>query len=642
MDDIFRETLKKYWGYDDFRGIQREIIESIASGRDTLGLMPTGGGKSITFQVPALAGKGLCLVVTPLIALMKDQVAALRLRGIKATAVYSGMTQDEVTVALENCILGDYKFLYVSPERLGSEFFLWKVQKMDVSLITVDEAHCISQWGYDFRPAYLKISEIRKLFPQAPVLALTATATPEVIDDIQRRLNFREPNVFRMSFERKNLVYVVRHTEDKTGELLHILGSYGGSAIVYTRSRKKTGEIAHLLKDNGITALNYHAGLTRYDKDLRQKSWTEGETRVMAATNAFGMGIDKPDVRLVVHMEPPDSPEAYFQEAGRAGRDGNTAYAVTLYDTADRGKLMRRVSQNFPPISTIRDIYEKLAYFFELALGDGYNVTYDFDITEFCTRYHFFPETVESALKILTRAGYIFFSEEDDIHSRVVFMVARNELYRLNNTSPQSEAVIQAMLRNYGGIFTDYTFIDEQLLASRCGMTKEMVVEVLIGLSHQRIIHYIPHKRTPRITYLQRRVLQEELVIGRDVYELRKEAYINRIQAMLDYCEGKECHSRFLLEYFGEKDAKDCGRCDVCISRRRQRHSAADSAAAVASALRARLADGKPHFAADMRIPGLPIEAVAAELGQMVRNGEVVFADGQYSLLSAGGPPAKP
>ncbi len=633
MDDKFIRTLREYWGYDAFRGIQREIIESIAVGHDTLGLMPTGGGKSITFQVPALAGEGLCLVITPLVALMKDQVAALRVRGIKATAVYSGMKQDEIETALDNCILGDYKFLYVSPERLGSEFFLWKVHKMPVTLITVDEAHCISQWGYDFRPSYFKISEIRKLFPNAPVLALTATATPEVVDDIQKRLEFREGNVFRMSFERSNLTYVVRKTEDKMGEMLHILNSVPGSAIVYTRNRKETSEIASFLKHNGIKALNYHAGLTRIDKDLRQRSWTESETRVMVSTNAFGMGIDKPDVRLVIHLESPDSPEAYFQEAGRGGRDGKQSYAVLLYNGRDSAMLKRRVAQNFPPIATIHQIYDCMADFFELALGDGYNVIYNFNIAEFCQTYRFFAETVEISLRILTRAGYIYFAEEEDIKSRVVFMVGREELYRIHNISREGEDVIQAMLRNYGGIFVDYVYVDEQTIATYCGITRERAVEVLVGLSRQRIIHYIPHKRTPRVTYLQRRVLSEDLVISREIYEQRREEYKRRIQAMLDYCEGRECHSRFLLAYFGEKDGHDCGKCDVCLKKKHRQNSNSRREAARTAIMKV-LSDGELHTASSLHMERIPMPDLAEAIEEMMQDGDIEIVDGRYRLLA--------
>ncbi len=403
----YRSILKQYWGYDNFRGIQADIIESIGSGKDTLGLMPTGGGKSITFQVPALAQPGLCLVITPLIALMKDQVRNLRDRGIKATAIYSGMTREEILIALDNCIFGNYKFLYISPERLGTEIFQLKLRSMKVSMITVDESHCISQWGYDFRPAYLQISEVRKLLPDVPVLALTATATPEVVKDIQERLAFRKENVFRMSFERQNLAYIVRRTENKAEELLHILQSVSGSAIVYTRNRKKTKEAALFLNANQITATFYHAGLNNEIKDQRQKSWLTGEHRVMVATNAFGMGIDKPDVRIVIHLDFPDSPEAYFQEAGRAGRDGQKAYAVLLYARNDQATLKKRIADTFPEKDYIRKVYEDVNYYYQMAMGDGLGCTYAFNIDEFCHNFKHFPIQVDSALKILTRASSI-------------------------------------------------------------------------------------------------------------------------------------------------------------------------------------------------------------------------------------------
>ena len=380
----YQAILKQYWGYDSFRGIQEDIIRSIGEGRDTLGLMPTGGGKSVTFQVPALAQEGMCLVITPLIALMKDQVQNLKRRGIKALAVYSGMSRQDIIATLENAIFGNYKFLYISPERLDTDIFRIKLAKMKISLITVDESHCISQWGYDFRPAYLKIAEVRRLLPGVPVLALTATATPEVVKDIQQRLEFREENVFRMSFERTNLAYVVRRTENKAAELLHILQRMPGSAILYVRNRRRTKEVTEWLQQQGITADFYHAGLDDAVKDIRQQRWQKGESRVMVATNAFGMGIDKPDVRLVIHLDLPDSIEAYFQEAGRAGRDGQKAYAIILHSKADSTTLRKRIPDNFPEKDYIRDVYEHLQYYYEMAMGDGRGCVREFDIEDFC------------------------------------------------------------------------------------------------------------------------------------------------------------------------------------------------------------------------------------------------------------------
>ena len=511
--DKWQKILKEYWGYDDFRGIQREIIESIGAGRDTLGLMPTGGGKSITFQVPAMAMEGVCIVITPLIALMKDQVQHLRERGIKASAIYSGMTRNEIITTLENSIFGGVKILYVSPERLSSELFLAKVKRIHISFITVDEAHCISQWGYDFRPAYLKIANIRRIFPDVPVLALTATATPVVVDDIVEKLELKgEDNVFRMSFERKNLAYIVRQTNDKYGELIHILNSVKGCSIIYVRSRRRSKEIAQLLNENNIKATFFHAGLDNAVKDDRQKAWQNDEVRVIVATNAFGMGIDKPDVRLVIHIDCPDSIEAYFQEAGRAGRDGKKAYAVLLYNGSDRRKLSKRIADNFPEKDYIKKVYSQLAYFYQIGTGSGGGHTFEFDIDRFCHTYKHFPLMVHAALKILERAGYIHYETDPDASARVLFLLSRNELYRLENNSPHEERVITALLRCYGGLFTDYSYIDESLVAQQAGLTTQQTYLCLKALSTRRIIHFIPRRKTPYITYLVNREEEERLI----------------------------------------------------------------------------------------------------------------------------------
>ena len=559
----YKEILKQYWNYDNFRGIQEEIIESIGKGHDTL------GGKSITFQVPALAQPGLCLVITPLIALMKDQVRNLRDRGIKALAVYSGMTREEIVVALENCIFGDYKFLYISPERLDTDIFRAKLRNMKINMITVDESHCISQWGYDFRPAYLKISEIRELLPTVPVLALTATATPEVVKDIQTKLGFREDSrIFRMSFERKNLAYIVRNTESKQEELLHILNSVSGSAIVYTRNRKRTREVAELLVNNEITATFYHAGLNNDVKDQRQRSWLSGESRVMVATNAFGMGIDKPDVRLVIHVDLPDSPEAYFQEAGRAGRDGQKAYAVLLYAKSDKATLSKRITDTFPDKEYIRKVYEDVNYYFQMAMGDGLGCTFAFNLDEFCRNFKHFPVQADSALKILTRAGYLEYTDEQDNASRILFTIHRDELYKLRETDPETEKLINVILRSYTGLFTDYAYINEDSLAIRSGLTRQRIYEILLMLTRRHILHYIPRKKTPYIIYTRERQEAGRLAITRDIYEERKESYITRIKAMTEYATAEDkCRSRMLLRYFGEKNEHNCGLCDVCLSK---------------------------------------------------------------------------
>lgn len=569
LSTLNSRILKQYWGYDRFRGIQEDIIDSISKNKDTLGLMPTGGGKSITFQVPALAKEGMCLVITPLIALMKDQVQNLKKRGIKALAIYSGMSRQDIIITLENCIFGNYKFLYISPERLNTEIFRTKLRKMHISMITVDESHCISQWGYDFRPAYLKIAEIRELLPDVPVLALTATATPEVVKDIQARLHFRHKNVFRMSFERNNLAYIVRKTENKTAELLHILRSMPGSAIVYVRNRRRTKEITELLNNEHITADFYHAGLDDATKDIRQHRWQSGESRVMVATNAFGMGIDKPDVRIVIHMDLPDSIEAYFQEAGRAGRDGQKAYAVILYAKSDKTTLHKRIPDTFPEKEYIRDVYEHLQYYYQMAMGDGLDCVREFNIEDFCRKFKYFPVPVDSALRILTQAGYLEYTAEQDSTSRILFTIRRDELYRLREMGEDMDRLIQAVLRSYTGVFTDYTYINEDSLAIRTGLTRQQIYEMLVHLAKLRIVSYIPHKKTPYIIYTRERVEAQRIHISPEVYEHRKARYETRINAMLDYVTNDTvCRSRMLLDYFGERNEHNCGQCDTCISLR--------------------------------------------------------------------------
>ena len=636
----YQLILKKYWGYDDFRGIQREIIESIGSGHDTLGLMPTGGGKSITFQVPALAQAGTCIVITPLIALMKDQVENLRHRNISAAAIYSGLTHEEILITLENCIFGGTKLLYVSPERLGSELFQTKLRHMKVSFITVDEAHCISQWGYDFRPSYLEIAKIRQLLPDVPILALTATATPTVVDDIQDKLKPSQAqraegfNVYKMSFERKNLAYVVRRAADKRQELIHILESMKGSAIVYARSRRRTKEIAELLNEAGISATFYHAGLDTVVKDERQIKWQKDETRVMVATNAFGMGIDKPDVRLVVHVDCPDSVEAYFQEAGRAGRDGLKAYAVLLYNDADKRKLEKRINDTFPEKDYIKQVYEHLAYFYQVAVGSAYNYTFEFNIDKFCHAFHHFPIQVDSALKILNRAGYIEYTEEQDNQARVMFTINRNQLYQLESTTANEEKVITALLRNYGGLFTDYNYIDEGFLASQVQLQPQQLYLILKALSQRHILHFIPQKKTPYIRYTQRREDKEHICLMPNIYEERKQQFTDRIYAMIDYATSDHvCRSRQLLRYFGEENEHDCHQCDVCLSHRAEGMVSESRFNNATEQILKLLDDHQPHAITELRDIQLPTDELDAALEYLMQEEYIRQEDGLLSKI---------
>lgn len=563
----FRQILTQYWGYSDFRPLQLEIIESVASGKDTLGLMPTGGGKSITFQVYSLSRKGICIVVTPLIALMKDQVHNLNRRGIKALAVHSGMSPMEIKITLDNAVWGDYKFLYVSPERLGSERFNERLAQMDVNLVTVDEAHCISQWGYDFRPSYLNIIQIRKILPDTRILALTATATKLVANDIQDKLEFKTKNVLQVSFQRENLRYLVRHIENKMGYLLETLQKVKGSGIIYVRSRRATREIAEELQRNKVSADFYHAGLSNFVRSAKQDNWVKGQTRVIVATNAFGMGIDKADVRFVVHIQPPDSLEAYYQEAGRAGRDGKKAAAVLLFNNADKTKIKKHVAVAFPEIAAIKRIYQALGNYLQIAEGFGKDQIFEFSLQSFSQAFKFQQAMVYNSLKILQREGYLEFTEEVDSPSRVYFTVSRDDLYRFQVANANLDDFIKLILRSYTGLFSGYISIDEEMLAKRSGLNGEQVYTYLKHLRKSKIIDYVPKNRTPYIYFSKERIGIERLKISKESYDLRKKELSNRIEAVIDYgTSTTRCRSQMLLEYFGEIDSPPCGTCDVCKS----------------------------------------------------------------------------
>lgn len=568
-DQNIIQVLTRYWGYTEFRPLQEEIILSVLDGKDTLALLPTGGGKSICFQVPAMAQEGLCLVVSPLIALMKDQVQNLQERGIAAAAIVSGMHRREIDIALDNAAYGKTKFLYVSPERLTSPLFRERVQKMKVNLIAVDEAHCISQWGYDFRPPYLRIAELRELVGKdIPVMALTATATPEVVDDIQEKLTFREKNVFQKSFERTNLAYVVLHEEDKYGRLLKMARNLKGSGVVYARNRRKTKEIAHYLNHQGISADFYHAGLDPKERDLKQYNWIKNRVQVMVATNAFGMGIDKPDVRFVVHMDLPDTLEAYFQEAGRAGRDEKKAFATLLTVKADRDELRARVEASFPDPVDIRTVYQCLANHFQLAIGAGLEAEYEFDLAEFSRKYALEPVLVFNALKILQMDGYLEFSEALNTPSMLQMTIAQQDLYAFQIAHRKLDGIIKLLLRSYSGLFEGFVKIDEDEMARRAGQPLDTIVQYLMVLHDHDVVEYLPRSKKPRITYTQERVDSNQISISKEVYHDRKENALKRLESVLHYVESTtKCRSQILLEYFGEKDPPRCGICDVCLER---------------------------------------------------------------------------
>ena len=564
----YQLILTKYWGYLSFKPLQEEIIRSVAEGKDTLGLMPTGGGKSITFQVPALASEGICLVITPLIALMKDQVNRLNNLEIRSIAIHSGMTGEEIDNAFENAIYGDYKFLYVSPERISTRIFQAKAPRLNLSLVVIDEAHCISQWGYDFRPSYLKISTLREYISEkVPFLALTASATTEVIDDIMVKLAFREKNVLRTSFNRKNISYLVRNVEDKSDYIVKTLLKTKGSGIVYVRSRKKCREVAELLVSEGVTADYYHAGLPDDVRDRKQESWTSGETRVIVATNAFGMGIDKADVRFVIHWDIPDSVESYFQESGRAGRDGKPAFAVLLYSPADKARLKENLRKKFPEIEKIKDIYEALCNFLQVPLGAGKDNVYDFSFNDFVSRYRLPVIETYNSLLFLQREGYMEFTEEINNPSRVHFVVSRDDLYKFQVANESFDVFIKLLLRSYTGMFSGYVPVNEEALAHKSASTRDIIYNYLVKLSSLNIIRYIPGKKTAMVIFTEERLERKGLMISPENYLLVRERYEERLGRMIGYADSNgHCRSVYLLNYFGEESDR-CGVCDVCRER---------------------------------------------------------------------------
>ena len=565
-----QQILIKYWGYSKFRPLQEDIINSILSGKDTIALMPTGGGKSICFQVPTLKLDGLCVVVTPLIALMKDQVDQLKKRGIEAVAIYSGMHPREIDITLDNCAYGNKKFLYVSPERLKTELFKERLKKFNVSLIAVDEAHCISQWGYDFRPAYLEIAEIREHLPNVPILALTATATPTVVKDIQEKLNFKKENLYEMSFERTNLTYDVEEKEDKYNRLLQLMRQYEGTAVVYVRNRRKTKEYAHFLQKNGINAHFYHAGLESEERDKRQADWINNRVRVIVSTNAFGMGIDKADVRLVVHMDVPDSVEAYFQEAGRAGRDSLPAKTALLYHKTDLGNLQRNFENQYPPISYMRNIYNALGNFYQLAVGSGSEEGYEFSMAKFIETYTLNPLLAYNSIKYLEKEGYLLLNESMNRPSKVYVHVNRETLYRHQVRNPKVGDVLDVLIRSYSGLFTDFSIIDEGVLGRRLGVSALKIQNVLTFLHKSDILTYIPRTSKARIWFVNGRMNSRYVSINQEKYHLLKGMAKKRLDSVIAYVTSTtKCRSEMLLQYFGQTDTRRCGQCDTCISRNR-------------------------------------------------------------------------
>ena len=627
----YRQVLKQYFGYDNFRGIQQEIIESIGSGHDTLGLMPTGGGKSITFQVPALSMSGVCLVITPLISLMKDQVDHLRQRGIPAYALHSGLSHNDVVQILDNCIYGSIKFLYVSPERLSSYIFLAKLRHIKVSFITIDEAHCISQWGYDFRPAYLRISQLRALLPGKAVLALTATATPPVIEDIQKQLAFNEGRVFRMSFRRDNISYIVRETVDRRAEIIHILNSVCGSAIVYVNSRQATKEFSSVLNQAGISATFFHAGLDIAVKTKRQHDWHCGAIRVIVATNAFGMGIDKPDVRLVIHADVPSSIEAYFQEAGRAGRDGKLSYAVLITMKSTPAFMRRRLLQCFPDKEYIKKVYERLAYFYEIGVGMGKGLSVIFPLDKFCLVYSYSTYAVDASLHILDNAGYISYETNPDDNSRVKFTVSRDDLYRLRSIPKEEEDMIDAMMRIYSGLFCDFVYVDIRAIAFKCSSTPQRIYTLFKDLRQRGIIEFIPPRTEPRLTFLVDRVDENHVYISKEAYDNLRDRMVEHIESMVHYinCDAI-CRQQQLIRYFGEDSDYECGKCDVCIEKRKRPQ---DPPVEVKKAILDLLADGNKHHIVEIVQLPYKRDLINQTLTELLENDDIT-SDGAMVKIS--------
>ena len=625
LDDIHAEllgTLKRYWGYDSFRPVQEEIIRSVCQGRDTLALMPTGGGKSLTYQVPTMLREGLCIVVTPLIALMKDQVDRLRRLGINAAAIHSGLSMRQIDIVLDNCVYGDVKFLYVAPERLVTEAFRLRVERMRVSLLAVDEAHCISQWGYDFRPSYLRIAELREKLPGVPVLALTASATKLVAEDIMRHLRFAEPHILRSSFARPNLSYSVRHTDDKNGQLLRLVRNVPGSGIVYVRTREGTEQVADMLRREGITAAAYHGGMGHAERSLRQEEWVSGRTRVMVATNAFGMGIDKPDVRFVAHYSMCDSLESYYQEAGRAGRDGMRSYALLLVSSDDGERIVRRFEQEFPPLEKIKDIYERVCSYLQVGIGDGAQASFLFNIHDFCAREHLYSGTVVSALKLLQQNGYMTLTDAQENPARIMFCVSRDDLYKLRVQRDELDHFIRTLLRLYNGVFTEFRQIDEGEIATWSGYTVQRVKELLKRLWQLRVIRYVPSNRSPILFMDEERLPRADLYIAPETYKRRQELMRERFEHMLAYAANEtRCRSAVLEGYFGEGAPAACGVCDICLAHKRAGKRQAQGCATPSAdgGLREKLRQRLSRGAADPHELAAEFPGEAQQIGRALR-----------------------